>query len=510
MVNRGELVVAYPFMDQLCPKYACFDYIIYSHGSQTSRLGHPVPCNVLLFPPLHLRGWAPVVPFDSLLVRPCINLTPDRETNSELAKTFNFNRYLTETGLLFSSEKAGSVYFYFPSLFFLNHSLDSSLFIHFTKTSNPPASLGEFSKTYTSDPLSSLFNRYSTDIVPPAASPLKISASTRMASPQAASPALASSQAASPAATASPKVSTPTKSTAPAPVVPPISNPPVTSAPAPSSPQATTVPIPISPPNTDSSTQHASVSQAAKSVPTSVASPNPVQPAPSISTSRPKSIIGTPANAPVGDANVDTPSSPDTLSDAPSGSKSVVGPVIGSIFAVLLVIIAVVGGVWYLQRRREKARVRHEAKRMRSSNFGLYETTGDVVQEKQASIEATLEADLARLRSLDANIPIIVDDYDSKYPERSSISHQPQPVPSLQIARKPSYLAKNSYKVAPSNIAGSRYAADSSPSAPAYVESTESKDYGGGGAGGGGGVCHSTTRAFPSFDPPASSLAEKR
>ncbi|KAI9626130.1 hypothetical protein H4Q26_015876 [Puccinia striiformis f. sp. tritici PST-130] len=115
--------------------------------------------------------------------------------------------------------------------------------------------------------------------------------------------------------------------------------------------------------------------------------------------SHPKSIPETPGKSPA------TPNV-DTSSDAPSSSSSLTGPVIGSVVALLVFIAAVVGGVWFLHRRRQKARMRQEATRMRSSNFGRFEP-GELIHEKRGSIEATLEADLARLRKLDSNIPIV-------------------------------------------------------------------------------------------------------
>ncbi|WAQ85637.1 hypothetical protein PtA15_6A265 [Puccinia triticina] len=151
------------------------------------------------------------------------------------------------------------------------------------------------------------------------------------------------------------------------------------------------------------------------------------------------------------------------------------GPVVGSIFAVLVVIVAVVAGVWYLQRRREKSRMRQEAKRMRSSNFGLYEP-GELIHEKRASIEATLEADLARLRNLDVNIPIIVDDYDAKGPQPPT-TELSQPFPSLLIARKPSCRVKNSFEVGSLGAAGHHFVPESSANAPGYSQSERAEEY---------------------------------
>jgi len=87
--------------------------------------------------------------------------------------------------------------------------------------------------------------------------------------------------------------------------------------------------------------------------------------------------------------------------------------------------------------------MRLESKRLRTSNFGLCEP-GELIHEKRGSIEAVLEADLARLRSLDANISILVDDYDAKPPYvPPSPIYPTHPVPSLRIARKPSKCLKN-------------------------------------------------------------------
>lgn len=116
---------------------------------------------------------------------------------------------------------------------------------------------------------------------------------------------------------------------------------------------------------------------------------------------------------------------------------------IGSVIAILMLIVLVMGGVWYLQRRRQKVRMRQESQRLRTSNFGLHEPA-EMIHEKRPSIEAVLEADLARLRSLDPNISILVDDYDAKPPHMPPSPIYPaQPALSLRIARKPSKRLKD-------------------------------------------------------------------
>ncbi|KAH9464716.1 hypothetical protein MJO28_001580 [Puccinia striiformis f. sp. tritici] len=282
-----------------------------------------------------------------------------------------------------------------------------------------------------------------------------------MASPQAVSPAALATASANPSANASasgnaksPTASKPTAAEAAS----PISGPQAT----PASPQTITPPSQSNASIAESSPQHPATSQAAKSPPTIVSSPNPNQSAFPSAASHPKSIPETPGKSPA------TPNV-DTSSDAPSSSSSLTGPVIGSVVALLVFIAAVVGGVWFLHRRRQKARMRQEATRMRSSNFGRFEP-GELIHEKRGSIEATLEADLARLRKLDSNIPIVVDDYDAECPE-PPVHHFVQPVPPLLVARKPSQRARNKSGDDRSKTRGYEHESEpASPISPPYNE----------------------------------------
>lgn len=287
---------------------------------------------------------------------------------------------------------------------------------------------------------------------------------------------MASSQAATPAATASAKVSsTPAKSPQ-ADSTPNSTQVTPSSASTASTPQATAAPVAASSAaSTESSVQHSSStsSQIAKSIPSSVASSSSsTQPTSTHLVSQPKSTTSPKSSA--------TSSSTDasSSSDGSSGSSNLAGAVVGSVFAVMFLIVAVVGGVWYLQRRREKLRMRHESKRLRSSNFGLYEP-GEMIHEKRISIEAVLEADLARLRQLEANIPIIVDDYDAKVPSTPSVIHAPKPVPALKVTRKPSKRVKNSSAVAASSNntgGGFELRHEQTFNSPAYVDYNQANE----------------------------------